>query len=214
MATRDPFAHLERLYAEALLRHHGRFTEPPAAARAPISRRRLLIRLLPYLLLLAAVGAVFMRELYLASWLLASITLVSPLILLASAVRPIGRRLHLSAPTVGDAGVELLIDGLLLLALTVLPGLLPPLGIFFTLRTLYLVRGRIRVYTDRATIRLELARLSRGIEPRIYGLVDERHGGRPPPRPLRGGGRRAAGRHPLTRSLRAGILMVMPHGPR
>ena len=177
MATRDPFVHLERLYAEALLRHYGRFAEPPAAPRNKISRRRLLIRLLPYLLLAAAAGAVFLRDLFLASWLLASITLVSPLILLASALRPIGRRLDLAAPTVGGAGVELLIDGLLLLALTVLPGLLPPLGIFFTLRTLYLVRGRIQRYTDRATVRLELGRLARGAEPRIYGLADERHGG-------------------------------------
>ena len=167
MATRDPFVHLERLYAEALLRHYGRFAEPPAAPRNKISRRRLLIRLLPYLLLAAAAGAVFLRDLFLASWL----------ILLASALRPIGRRLDLAAPTVGGAGVELLIDGLLLLALTVLPGLLPPLGIFFTLRTLYLVRGRIQRYTDRATVRLELGRLARGAEPRIYGLADERHGG-------------------------------------
>jgi hypothetical protein len=111
-----------------------------------------------------------------ATYLLASITALSPLILLLR-VSPLRERLGLTAPSAAGAAFELLLSGALLLALTVLPELLPPLALLFTLRTLYAIRHRIRDWTDRATIRLERERLTRGTTPRIYGLVDARHGG-------------------------------------
>lgn len=177
MATRDPFVHLERLYAEALLAHHGLISPEAAPAAAPLSRRRLLLRVLPYTLLVAALVAAAAGATTLATALLVALTGLAPLLLLVRAVGPLRRTLHLSRLTLRSAAIELAISGALLAGLTVAPGLLPPLGAFFTVRLLYGMRHRFRSIADASTIRLERARIARGVEPRIYGLVDERHGG-------------------------------------
>lgn len=173
------FDRAERAYAEALILAHGG-TLPPAAPRPailPASPAAKAARLLTFGLIGAALVARIAGIETAATGLTLLLIVVSTVILAGGTITPIARATGLVPLSIGTAAVRAVSLALVAAGLLAFPVLLPVLGLVFGVRLLVRMRRSLMVTVDRSARELELARIRGGATPRIYGLVDERHGG-------------------------------------
>ena len=173
------FTRAERVYAEALILSTGG-TLPAASTpsailpTAPVARAA---RLLTLGLIGAALAARVAGADSLATGLTLLLIIASAVILAGGSIPPVARATGLLPLPVGTAAVRAISLAAVAYGLLVLPALLPVLGAVFGLRLLVRMRRKLMAAVDRSARELELARIRGGATPRIYGLVDERHGG-------------------------------------
>lgn len=173
------FDRAERAYAEALILAHGG-TLPPAPLRPsilPASPAAKVARLLTFGLIGAALVARLTNADAAATGLTILLIGVSAILLVGGTITPIARATGLVPLPVATAAVRAVSLALVATGLLVLPPLLPLLGLVFGLRLLVRMRRQLMTTVDRSARELELTRIRGGATPRIYGLVDERHGG-------------------------------------
>jgi hypothetical protein len=175
------FTRAERAYAEALILHHGG-TLPPTPPRpialpvAPVARAA---RLLTLGLIAAALSARLLGASDAAAALTLLLLLSSAALLAGGSIPSLARASGLVPLTIRTAGVRAVSLSAVAVGLLSFPPLLPLLGLAFGLRILFRMRRQLMAGVDRSARELELIRLRGGAPPRIYGLIDERHGGDP-----------------------------------
>jgi hypothetical protein len=173
------FDRAERAYAEALILASGGSLPPapPHPALLPASPAAKVARLLP----LSLIGASLLAHLAGADAAATGLTLllivVSTLLLAGGTITPIARATGLAPLSIGTAAVRAVSLALVAAGLLAFPLLLPVLGLVFGVRLLVRMRRSLMTTVDRSARELELARIRGGATPRIYGLIDERHGG-------------------------------------
>lgn len=175
----DLFTRAERAYAEALILHHGGHLppEPPRPIALPAAPLARAARLLTLALIAGALAAHVLEANDVATALTLLLLTTSAALLVGGSIRPVAQVTGLAPLSVGTAAVRAVSLAAVAAGLLSFPLLLPVLGLIFGLRLLYRMRRQLMRGVDHSARELELARLRSGATPRIYGLIDERHGG-------------------------------------
>jgi hypothetical protein len=173
------FTRAERAYAEALILSAGGTlppvpTPPAVLPASPVAKAA---RLLTFGLIGGALVARIAGADALATGLTLLLIVVSTVLLAGGSIGPVARATGLLPLPVGTAAFRAVSLALIAAGLLALPLLLPVLAVVFGFRLLVRMRRSLMTTVDRSARELELARIRGGATPRIYGLIDERHGG-------------------------------------